>query len=273
MSAFPKDQTYGSIDELLGRNISPMNDFVEELTNHRKFVDLTEDELDTRLKEQKEANPSGIYYNICWDEIHPGYASLRVITGSTPRSHHIGIVWNGFTWGPNTYSNLDKLLNDFKKNPRGVSSNRSTASGTSSVPSAPVPSTIGDSAARRSRWGARPATAPAAPAAPNDWAQPPSQAMPIHAVAASGGWGAPSAAFGRPPQSLPPPPELNFQPPPPSGPPPTFAQPPPRPSGPPPPFGQPPRPSGQPPTFQRPPPPPFGQPPPPPGAPNTYVRQ
>lgn len=165
-----------------------MNDFVEELTNHRKFVDTTEDELDTKLKEEKEANPKGVFYNLCWDEIHPGYAALHFITGSTPRSHHIGIVWNGFTWGNKTYTNLDKLLNDFKKNPRGVSSNRSVASGTSSVPSTSVPSTIGDSAAKPSRWGARPAVVPpAAPVAPlTDWARPPPAPPAVPAVAAQG---------------------------------------------------------------------------------------
>jgi transcription elongation factor SPT6 len=164
-----KDQKYGSIDELLGRNISPMNDFVEELTNHRKFVDITEDELDTKLKEQKEANPKGVFYNLCWDELHPGFASLHFITGSTPRSHPIGIAWNGFTWSSKTYSNLDKLLNDFKKNPRGPSSTRSVASESSSVPLATVPSTVGDSAAKPSRWGAKRAAAPAAP--PTNWTQ------------------------------------------------------------------------------------------------------
>ena len=231
-----------------------MNDFVEELTNHRKFVDITEDELDTKLKEQKEANPSGVFYNLCWDEIHPGYASLRFITGSTPRSHHIGIAWNGFTWGSNTYSNLDKLLNDFKKNPRGASSGRSVASGTSSIPSATVPSTIGESGSRPSRWGAKATVAPAAMAAPTD------------------SWVRPVAATAAMPTALPPLPS-RFQPPPPSMPPPPGTFQPPPPSGPPPPpYGRPPPPSG-------PPPPPFGQPPPgtypyPPGAPpNTYVRQ
>jgi transcription elongation factor SPT6 len=237
-----KDQKYGSIDELLGRNISPMNDFVEELTNHRKFVDITEDELDTKLKEQKEANPKGVFYNLCWDELHPGFASLHFITGSTPRSHPIGIAWNGFTWSSKTYSNLDKLLNDFKKNPRGPSSTRSVASESSSVPLATVPSTVGDSAAKPSRWGAKRAAAPAAP--PTNWTQ--ATQVP---VAAAQVWNQPPP----PPSNLPPLPN-NFQPPPPSMPPPPGNYRPPPPSGPPPPpFGQPlpPPPSGPPPPAFR----------------------
>ena len=249
---------------MLGRYIAPMNDYVEELMNHRKFVDLTEDELDTKLKEQKEASPKGVFYNICWAEDHPGYASLRFITGSTPRSHYIGIQPNGFAWGAQTYSNIDKLLNDFKKNPRGVSSSRSITSGTSSRTAATTaPSKIGE-VAKPSRWGAKP---PVPPVAPSGWGPLP----PGGPAVAAGGWGAPTADTRGwsqpPPPSLPPPPS-NFQPPRPSGPPPPSF-------GPPPPFGQPPPPLPTgPPPFGQPPPPAAGypyRPPPPPGAP--YVRQ
>ncbi len=113
---------YGSIDELLGRYIAPMNDRVEEIQHHRKFVDKLEDELDTQLYEMKKANANGVFYFICWSESYPGYISLRFIMSRTARNHTIGISPEGFVWNGKTYNNLDKLLNDFKKNPSGKNS-------------------------------------------------------------------------------------------------------------------------------------------------------
>lgn len=225
-----KGEEYGSIDELLGRYVAPMNDLVDELTNHRKFVDLSEDDLDEKLKTEKASNKNSIPYNICWMENHPGYASLRFVLSTTPRQHPVGLSPNGFVWGSKTFKNLDLLLNDFKKNPRGTPTNKPASS---------------SAAPKGSRWGTkRPPAPPSHPAPPlgpppaSNWNQPPPP--PIHA-----------AGYGHPPPNLPPPPPAYGRPPPPSGPPPSYRPPPP---GPPPQYQQ----GGQYP-YQRPPPPPYNR--------------
>ena len=228
-----------------------MNDYVEELTNHRKFLDLPEDEVDDKLQELKKANLSSIPYHLCWMEMHPGYASLRFVLSKTPRHHPIGISPKGFNWNTQCYSSLEKLLYDFKKNPRG----------TSKKPAAPKPPAAVATPPRASRWGDR-ATQPLPPPAAGGWGQPPP--LPPQPVT---GWGAAAmaaAAYGTKPAAQPvrpPPPNL---PPPPRPPPPTAVLPPPPPNlqapPPPPPGG-----------FSRPPPPrPSGFPPPPPGGPPMY---
>lgn len=254
MLSLLKDESYGSIDELLGRYIAPMNDYVEELVNHRKFVDLPEDEVDKKLKEQKRANPQSIPYALCWLEMHPGYASLRFVASSTPRNHHVGINPKGFSWGTKQYSNLDKLINDFKKNPRGSTSKPKDR------PPPPRPAPPSDQPTPRSRFGPRPTPPP--PEAPSGWNRPPAPplppaALPVHV--GGGGWGAPvpvqhggwssQPAPPRPPPPRPPPPNLP--------PPPAYRQPPPR----------------APPPPSRPPPPPLGYGGPPPGAPPPPHQQ
>lgn len=227
-----KGEEYGSIDELLGRYVAPMNDLVDELTNHRKFLDLSEDELDEKLKSEKAANKNSIPYNLCWMEMHPGYASLRFILSSTPRQHPVGMSPNGFVWGSKTYKNLDLLLNEFKKNPRGTATHKPPASASTS---------------KGSRWGTKRPPAPSIPPGPppgppppvSTWNQPP----PLHVHA---------AAYGHAPQSnLPPPPPAYGRPPPPSGPPPSYRPPP---AGPPPHYEQ-----GDQYPYQRPPPPPYNR--------------
>lgn len=250
-----KDETYGSIDELMGRYIAPMNDYVEELINHRKFVDLPEDELDDRLRTEKNSNPNGVFYNVCWMEMHPGYASLRFILSATPRHHAIGISPNGFVWGSLTYSSLDLLLNDFKKNPRGASTAKRPVPPPASDRPQANPVKMEDGAAKPSRWGNK-TQAPSAP-----WGQ-----APPPAPQAPGGWGSappvPAApvTWGQPPPpGLPPPPGPYRPPPPARPPPPSFNRPPP--AGPPPPpppyqqnsqyqYQQPPPPPGYPPRLQ-----------------------
>lgn len=144
-----KEQVYESIDELLGRHISPMNDHVESLINHRKFLDLPEDEVDEKLTKDKKENPSGVFYHVCWLEMHPGYASLRYILSQNPKHYTIGITPGGFSLGSKVFPKLDLLLNEFKKNPRGMSSSRSTTSSSAATKSrqqtAVEPS-------RQSRW-------------------------------------------------------------------------------------------------------------------------
>jgi transcription elongation factor SPT6 len=151
-----KDQVYESIDELLGRYISPMNDHVEKLLHHRKFMDLPEDEVDEKLKEMKQRSPSGVFYQLCWLEMHPGYASLRYLLSTHVKSYTIGITPGGFTLGSKTFHNMDYLLNEFKKNPRGIGGIRTATTAASSASSLSSRSTLPITSAesnRQSRWG------------------------------------------------------------------------------------------------------------------------
>ena len=154
-----KKEVYGSIDELLGRYIAPMNDRVEEVLHHRKFLDKLEDEIDTKLETMKRAQPQGVFYFICWSESYPGYVSLRFIMSKTPRHHTIGVSPEGFAWGPKTYSSMDRLMNDFKKNPAGpgakLQSNRPGGSSSSMSSRTTGTGVRTDDSNRQSRWGAR----------------------------------------------------------------------------------------------------------------------
>lgn len=220
-----KGEKYESIDELLGRYIAPMNDFVEELVNHRKFMDFPEDEVDEKLKAMKKEQPRSIPYALCWMEMHPGYASLRYISTATPRNHSIGISPKGFLWRENCYSSLDQLLNAFKKNPQGVSKSAATGASMSNGHSVAV-----DKPIPKTRWGARP---PAPPSLPPP--APPRPSVPFQPMTT--GWDASMPTWGqsqalppsRRPQDLPPPPSFIAPPSVPRPPPPSAVPPPPRP--------------------------------------------
>ncbi len=189
-----KNETYGSLDELLARFIAPMNDHVEQLMEHEKFVDKSEKEIDNELVKLKQQNPRRSPYLICWNEKFAGYASLRFIINKTPRSHHIGITPDGYFWCNKNFSEVNYLLNEFKKNPSGTS--KSATEEQSSRSSR-------NDSSRQSRWSSRSSTA-STQRQPPTWAPPPS-----HPPTSSG--------YNRPPPSLPPPPQHAYPPPPPPG--------------------------------------------------------
>lgn len=189
-----------------------MNDYVEDMANHRKFMDLPEDEVDEKLMELKQATPKAIPYAFCWMDMHPGYASLRFVGSVTPRSHPIGITPHGFSWSGKPYTNLDKLVSDFKRNPRGVQKPTEPPA----KPPAPKPP------AKPPRWGAKAVQPPPPPMPPPAWDRPPPPpvpppaAPPIHVTASWGpqqGWGQPQQQpppqpYGMPPPRPPPPTNL-----------------------------------------------------------------
>lgn len=214
-----------------------MNDFVEELVNHRKYMDLLEDEVDEKLKIMKKEQPRSIPYALCWMEMHPGYASLRYVSTSNPRNHAIGISPNGFVWRDTCYPSLDLLLNAFKKNPQGTTKASTNASTTAQ-------SALADKPAPKKRWGEKATMQPPIPQPQAGWtARPPPPAAPPISVAVqpmAQSWDAPMPLWGqaqaapRPPPNLPPPPSY-IAPPSLPRPPPPAPVPPPRPRPPPPP--------------------------------------
>lgn len=235
-----KEYIFGSIDELIVRYFGKMNEFVEEIVNHRKFETSTEDVVDENLKAQKQANPKSVPYCLCWSEQVPGSISLRYILNTTNRNHRIKITPDGFLWENKLFPTVDRLLNAFKKNPHGKSGGvKKTAAATKpSIAAEPAAATT------RSRWGSRvaaPVAAPA-PAVPlvNAWQQqpppPPARPPPVPVVAAANLPPPPPAYHRGPPMGGVPPPQVYNQPPPPPVPAyPPMRPPPPAPAGPPPP--------------------------------------
>ena len=169
-----------------------MNDRVEEVQHHRKFLDKLEDEIDDKLQVMKKANPAGVFYFICWSESYPGYVSLRFVMNRTPRHHTIGISPDGFIWGPKIFSSMDRVMNEFKKNPAGPGArppNRPPSGGGSSTSSMSTSrqgtaGTTEESGSRQSRWGARSSTSTQSS---SRWGAPPPPAGPPPAFAAPPG--------------------------------------------------------------------------------------
>ena len=238
-----------------------MNENVDSMVNHRKFLAKSEESVDNKLKEMKKAQPKGFYYLLCWSEKYSGSFMLRFIRSSVVRYHRIDVTPDGYIWktrdGDKMYDKADFLINAFKKNPTGIT---------------PQTSQKTTENARAPRWGTRPSSSKATSTqSSSGWTSVPSHStttpaasgwggsVPVTVSARDGGSGWRPAPPALPPHPPAPPPG---HPPPPPGPPPPFGSfpggLPPRP----PPPGAPPPPSGPPPGANY-----HFQPPPPPGLP------
>jgi len=211
-----KNDTYGDIDELLARYVSPLNERVEEVMHHRKFLNMQKEDVDQKLRDFKKQNPKGVGYFLCWSDRYPGCISLRFIVNSN-RSHLISISLEGYVWAKKTFPEMDLLLNHFKKNPSGQSSTPSSARAPARAPAR----TPAVPEAKVSRWGAKSNSLPPAPAARAAPPPPPTQPA---SNGGDGGWGQAPAAMAAnpgwnqaprpPPPVMPPPPQYPVLPPP-----------------------------------------------------------
>ena len=87
-------EVYSDLDEILGRYISPMNDFVAAMVNYRAFKNFTAEESTTWFKDALTSNPNQIPYLVRFDREHPGYFMLAWYNANsrTPvKEHHIKV--------------------------------------------------------------------------------------------------------------------------------------------------------------------------------------
>lgn len=198
-----KNDKFGDIDELLALYIAPLNERVEEVKHHRKFLDRPKEQIDQQLRDQKKRQPAGTFYHLCWNDKWPSCVSLRFIMNTNVRSHLISLSVEGYVWGKKTYPEMDLLLNQFKRNPSGQ------PAGSARVSLPPVP--------KASRWDAGRATQPQPPATNGGWAAaPPSTSLPPPPnhppmqPPGNPGWPPQPPGQRPPPPSFPPPPQHNF---------------------------------------------------------------
>lgn len=87
-------EAYSDLDEIMGRFISPMNDFVAAMVNYRAFKNFSPEESTKWFKDALASNPNQIPYLVRFDREHPGYFLLAWYNANsrTPiKEHHIRV--------------------------------------------------------------------------------------------------------------------------------------------------------------------------------------
>lgn len=114
-----KGEIYEDLDEILARFIGPMNDLVDDVTQHAKFRSGTKLEIENELKELKEKNPKGFPYLLRFTSEFPGCLVIIYITNKTPRKVCAQFGPQGMTFfgkfSSRPLPTVNDALNCFKK--------------------------------------------------------------------------------------------------------------------------------------------------------------
>ncbi|KAF6000603.1 hypothetical protein F1559_002635 [Cyanidiococcus yangmingshanensis] len=118
-------ELYDDLDEVLARYIEPVVQHALEATQHPKFVlnnnnnnnEQGDEALQTLLRQEKAASPSGIPYRLAFSRQRPAHLVFAYLPGrSTVFYEPITLTPSGYRLRDQLFSSLNSLINWFKRN-------------------------------------------------------------------------------------------------------------------------------------------------------------
>jgi len=112
---------FSELDELVVIYVEPMARWAEEMMHHPKYKMGTLDEINDYLATQTQNNPNMAAYAFCIAHNRPGnfYLAYKFNLNDRPRHEYVQLQPNGFYFRRKTYSSVNDIIREFKKNPKG----------------------------------------------------------------------------------------------------------------------------------------------------------
>ena len=98
----------------MARYIDPVASFIRDMVKYRKFTTGSKDEVDSKLREQKEREPNRIPYLIAPSHEHRGAFMLAFIRSTRPVHEYITVSPKGYRYRRNYFSTPDHLVKYFQ---------------------------------------------------------------------------------------------------------------------------------------------------------------
>ena len=107
---------FEDLDQIIAHYIQPISTYVDQLVQHRKFLDGKEERIEEELLRDKTANPDLIPYYISLNYLKPGRFRLSCKPSmSHPCKHEdILVAPEGYNFRGNTFVDPDRLITYFK---------------------------------------------------------------------------------------------------------------------------------------------------------------
>eukprot|EP01132_Coremiostelium_polycephalum_P010934 gene10934-13392_t len=127
-SFYMGETKFDSLDEILARHVEYLINNLNDVRNHMYWKNGTQQEIDDKIRQEKQNNPSRIPYFFGIDYNHPGFITLYHVPSTNPRHEPILIKSEGFVMRKKTFSTLNDLIKYFKQNYSQIlsSSNRTS---------------------------------------------------------------------------------------------------------------------------------------------------
>ncbi|XP_049849266.1 transcription elongation factor SPT6-like [Schistocerca gregaria] len=108
--------TFSSLDDLIVNHMDPFWMNAVDMTQFKYFREVSKEEIERSIREEKSAQPSRIPYYITPSEKHPGrFLLVYAPTNNSVLSEYISLVPEGFRFRQKVHSTPDKLIIWFKK--------------------------------------------------------------------------------------------------------------------------------------------------------------
>ncbi|KAG4101878.1 transcription elongation factor Spt6 [Neocallimastix lanati (nom. inval.)] len=118
---------FSELDELVVVYVEPMARWAEEMMQNLRYKKGTLDEINDYLDEKTRAEPKMAAYAFCIAHKRPGnfYLAYKFNINDRPKHEYVQLQPNGYLFRKKSYSNVDEIIRDFKRNPKGRIMHRS----------------------------------------------------------------------------------------------------------------------------------------------------
>jgi len=112
-SLFIGMEKFEDLNEIITRYVEPMGGYVKEMLEYRNFSPLTLEEIDQKLKEEKQRLPYRIPYYVVISKEFPGRFVLA-FNPNRPKHEFITVTPLGFRYRKQLHKNPEKLVGYLK---------------------------------------------------------------------------------------------------------------------------------------------------------------
>eukprot|EP00026_Physarum_polycephalum_P000177 Phypoly_transcript_00177.p1 GENE.Phypoly_transcript_00177~~Phypoly_transcript_00177.p1 ORF type:complete len:1792 (+),score=500.68 Phypoly_transcript_00177:82-5457(+) len=113
-SLFIGENKYDDLDEIVARYMDPINFFVLEMINYRKFKRSSQQEVDQLVTFEKGASPTSIPYYITAPKEHPGRFEITYMPSTRLKHEFITVNPEGFSFRKQPFKSVEQLIKWFK---------------------------------------------------------------------------------------------------------------------------------------------------------------
>jgi transcription elongation factor SPT6 len=109
-------EEYEDLDEVIARYVNPVAQYMNMLSQHRRFCPLAEAEVEALVREEKKNDPKTIAYRIGIDEKNPGWFKIFFVPNENTVHHEvISLRPTGFRLRSRGFGSITEMLTWWKK--------------------------------------------------------------------------------------------------------------------------------------------------------------
>lgn len=110
-----KDKVFMELDQIVAQYVTPMNDLVDTVLEHRRFINKPREEVEARLKEEKRRHPNQVFYAFFPDHKRPGSFGLLHIVSAQMFREPVEVTPRGLMYRGQAFRSAEEVAQHFKQ--------------------------------------------------------------------------------------------------------------------------------------------------------------